>query len=73
MPRISTKNQVTLPVAALAEAGLKSGESVIVEPVGDGELRVRRAALTFASAFGALTGAYPDGYLARLDAEDLER
>lgn len=44
-----------------------------VEPAGDGELRVRRAALTFEDAFGALTGAYPPGYLDQLDAEDAQR
>ncbi len=73
MARISTKHQVTVPVAALTEAGLRAGERVVVEPVGDGELRIRRAALTFDSAFGVLTGVYPDGYLERLDAEDRER
>jgi hypothetical protein len=46
---------------------------VTVEPAGDGELRVRRAALTFDAAFGALTGVYPPGYLDQLDAEDAER
>lgn len=73
MARISTKNQVTVPVAALSEAGLRSGDRVVIEPVGDGELRIRRAALTLDSAFGALTGVYPPGFLERLDAEDRER
>jgi AbrB family looped-hinge helix DNA binding protein len=73
MPRISTKNQVTIPVAALEEVGLHPGERVTVEPVGDGELRIRRAALSFDDAFGALTGTYPDGYLDQLDAEDATR
>jgi AbrB family looped-hinge helix DNA binding protein len=73
MSRISTKNQVTIPVAALEESGLRAGEQVVVEPLGDGELRVRRSALTFEDAFGALTGSYPPGYLARLDAEDAQR
>jgi len=73
IPRISTKNQVTLPVTALTEAGLRSGDRVVIESVGDGELRVRRAAVAFDSAFGALTGVYPEGYLDRLDAEDLDR
>ncbi len=62
-----------MPVAALTEARLRAGERVVVEPVGDGELRIRRASVTFDGAFGALTGAYPDGYLERLDAEDRER
>jgi bifunctional DNA-binding transcriptional regulator/antitoxin component of YhaV-PrlF toxin-antitoxin module len=73
MPRISSKNQVTVPVSALAEAGLHAGDRVIVEPVGDGELRVRRAELAFDDAFGALTGTYPAGYLARLDEEERRR
>ena len=73
MAKISTKNQITIPVKALEEAGLHAGEAVTVEPAGDGELRVRRAALTFDDAFGALTGAYPPGYLDQLDAEDSQR
>jgi AbrB family looped-hinge helix DNA binding protein len=70
MTRISTKNQITIPVAALEEVGLHAGEQVTVEPAGDGELRVRRATTTFEGAFGALTGTYPAGYLDQLDAED---
>lgn len=73
MPRISSKNQVTLPVAALDEAGLHAGDEVVVEVLDHGELRIRRSAFTFAGAFGALTGVYPRGYLAQLDAEDEHR
>ena len=73
MPRISTKNQVTIPVAALEEAGLRSGDQVVVEALDDGELRVRRGALTFESALGALTGTYPPGYLETLDEDDAQR
>jgi AbrB family looped-hinge helix DNA binding protein len=70
MARISSKNQVTIPVAALEEVGLHAGEQVTIEPAGDGELRVRRATATFEDAFGALTGTYLAGYLDQLDAED---
>ena len=73
MPRISSKNQITVPVTALTEAGLHAGDRVVVEPAGDGELRVRRAAMTIESAFGALTGTYPEGYLEQLDAEERAR
>lgn len=73
MARISSKNQVTVPVSALTEAGLRSGDRVIVEPVGDGELRVRRATLDFETAFGVLTGFYPPDYLERLDKEERQR
>ena len=73
--KISSKNQITItiPVSALEEVGLHPGERVTVEPAGDGELRIRRAVLSFDDAFGALTGSYPPGYLARLDAEDADR
>ena len=30
MPRISTKNQVTIPVTALEEAGLHAGDQVVI-------------------------------------------
>lgn len=73
VPRISSKNQVTIPVAALDEAGLNPGDHVVVEVVDAGELRLRRSTLTFEGAFGALTGAYPPRYLENLDREDAER
>jgi AbrB family looped-hinge helix DNA binding protein len=73
MPKISAKNQITIPVSALEEVGLHPGERVTVEPTGDGELRIRRAALSFHDAFGKLTGTYPDRYLDQLDAEDAAR
>lgn len=70
MARISSKNQVTIPVTALQEAKMHAGDEVSVEVLGDGELRVRRGAPTLEQAFGALTGVYPAGYLAQLDADD---
>jgi len=73
MPRISTKNQVTIPVAALDEAGLHPGDQVLIEALDDGELRIRRGDSQFESAFGALTGVFPPDYLRHLDAEDEQR
>ena len=73
MPKISAKNQVTIPVAVLEEAGLHAGDKVVVEAVEAGELRIRRGELGFERAFGALTGTYPPGYLEQLDREDAER
>ena len=71
--KISAKNQVTIPVAVLEEAGLHAGDQVIVEALEEGELRIRRGELSFERAFGALTGTYPAGYLEELDREDAER
>jgi len=73
MPKISSKHQVTIPVAALEEAGLHAGDKVVIEALGEGEVRIRRGAVSFENAFGALTGSYPPGYLERLDAEDETR
>lgn len=73
MPRISSKNQITLPVAALEEAGLQAGDRVTIEATDDGALRVRRGERTFEDAFGALTGIYPAGYLKQLDEEEKQR
>jgi bifunctional DNA-binding transcriptional regulator/antitoxin component of YhaV-PrlF toxin-antitoxin module len=73
MPRISPKNQVTIPVAALEEAGLHAGDEVLIEVLDEGELRVTRGAPSFEQAFGALSGVYPPGYLDALDAEDAQR
>jgi bifunctional DNA-binding transcriptional regulator/antitoxin component of YhaV-PrlF toxin-antitoxin module len=73
MPKISTKNQVTIPVAVLEEAGLHAGDQVVAEALAEGELRIRRGAISFEGAFGALTGTYPAGYLEQLDREDAER
>jgi bifunctional DNA-binding transcriptional regulator/antitoxin component of YhaV-PrlF toxin-antitoxin module len=73
MPKISTKHQVTVPVTTLEEAGLRAGDQVVIEALGEGEVRIRRGTLTFESAFGALTGAYPPGYLEQLDAQDEQR
>lgn len=73
MAKISTKNQVTIPVAVLEEAGLHAGDQVVVEALEDGELRIRRGAASFESAFGTLTGTYPAGYLEQFDREDEQR
>jgi len=66
MPRVTAKNQVTLPVAAMRAAGLRAGDEVTVRPVSDGEVvvavrgsRVRRHA-------GIATGIYKPGELDKL-------
>ena len=73
MPVISAKNQVTIPVSVLDEARLRPGDEVVIEAIDEGELRVSRPTITFESAFGALTGTYPPGYLSQLDADDEQR
>jgi len=69
MPRVSSKNQVTLPVAAMRAAGVKAGDEITVRAAGEGELvvavrgsRVRRHA-------GIASGIYGTGELDRLRGE----
>lgn len=64
MPKISSKNQVTLPVKALGEAGLESGDAVIVRVLGAGRLEVRRRDDVIDELAGSLS--YPPGYLDEL-------
>jgi bifunctional DNA-binding transcriptional regulator/antitoxin component of YhaV-PrlF toxin-antitoxin module len=68
MPRISSKNQVTLPVESLAAAGLKAGDLVKIEADGPGTIVVRRAVMDPREAIGIFDGLYEPGYL-----DDLRR
>ena len=67
--RVSRKHQVTLPVEALALAGLGPGDQLRVEARGPGELVLRRVADPVASYAGALTGVYEPDELERLRGE----
>ena len=66
MPRVSSKNQVTIPVEAMRAAGLHSGDEITVRALGEGEIviavrdsRVRRHA-------GIAKGIYKQGELEHL-------
>jgi bifunctional DNA-binding transcriptional regulator/antitoxin component of YhaV-PrlF toxin-antitoxin module len=70
MGLISRKNQVTLPVDALREAGLEPGDDVRVQVIGPGRLQLVRAedmVAEFAGVFDATV--YPAGYLEELRRE----
>ena len=70
MSIISRKNQVTLPVDVLREAGLEPGDDVRVQVVGPGKLELVRAddlVQEFAGVFDATV--YPEGYLEELRRE----
>jgi bifunctional DNA-binding transcriptional regulator/antitoxin component of YhaV-PrlF toxin-antitoxin module len=70
MSRISSKNQVTLPVESLTIAGLGSGDEVTIEAEGPDRIVVRRAKRDLEAAFGVFDGLYEPGYLDRLRDED---
>jgi AbrB family looped-hinge helix DNA binding protein len=60
---VSSKNQITLPVDALARAGLASGDRLDVEVSGPGELVLRRVDDALDQFAGSLTGVYRPGEL----------
>ena len=70
MPKISSKNQVTLPVDVLEAAGLRAGDEVTIEAIRPDELVVRRARREVAAGLGVFEGLYEPGYLDRLRRED---
>lgn len=61
LTRVSSKNQVTLPVAALAKARIKPGDRLQVEASADGRITLSRAydpIDKFAGAVPGLSRAY---------------
>lgn len=66
---ISAKHQVTIPVDALAAAGLDVGDRLRAEVDGPGRITLVRETDPIERFAGALTGAYPDGYLEELRRE----
>ena len=70
MSVISRKNQVTLPAAALREAGLEPGDELRVHVLGPGRLALVRPVDLMAEFAGIFDGTvYPDGYLNQLRGE----
>jgi bifunctional DNA-binding transcriptional regulator/antitoxin component of YhaV-PrlF toxin-antitoxin module len=63
MPKISSKNQVTLPIEALAAAGLRAGDMVSIASTGADSIVIRRAVPDIETAIGIFDGLYEPGYL----------
>jgi AbrB family looped-hinge helix DNA binding protein len=66
MAKVSSKNQVTLPVEAMRATGLRPGEEVTVRPIGDGELIIAARGSRVRRHAGIAAGIYEDGELDRL-------
>jgi len=67
MPKLSAKNQVTIPVKVLQEAGIEPGETLVVRALGIGRIEVERFADLIDRFAGSLPpGTYPPGYLDQL-------
>ena len=64
--RVSAKHQVTLPIATLQQAGLRTGDTLRAEVRGPGEILLVRDEDPLDRFAGALTGAYRPGELDEL-------
>jgi AbrB family looped-hinge helix DNA binding protein len=69
MAKVSSKNQITLPVEAMRAAGLRAGEEVTVRPIGDGELIIAARGSRIRRHAGIAAGIYEEGELDRLRGE----
>jgi bifunctional DNA-binding transcriptional regulator/antitoxin component of YhaV-PrlF toxin-antitoxin module len=69
MPRVSSKNQVTLPVEAMRAAGLHPGDEVTIRPIGGGEIVIARRGSRVRDHAGIATGIYQPRELDRLRQE----
>ena len=67
--RVSAKHQVTLPVDALEQAGIRTGDILRAEVRSPGEVLLVRDTDPVAQHAGALTGVYPPGELEELRRE----
>jgi AbrB family looped-hinge helix DNA binding protein len=66
MPKVSSKNQITLPVETMRAAGLHAGDEVTVRPIGDGEIIVAARGSRVRRHAGIAKSIYRDGELDRL-------
>jgi len=61
--RISSKHQITLPVAVLERLGLKAGDELTVEDEAPDRIVLTRRPTNPRSAIGVFDGLYPAGHL----------
>jgi bifunctional DNA-binding transcriptional regulator/antitoxin component of YhaV-PrlF toxin-antitoxin module len=67
MSRLSSKNQLTIPVDVLRQAGLKAGDELMVRAEGRGRIAVEEAGSWIDHWAGSMPpGTYPPGYLDKL-------
>jgi AbrB family looped-hinge helix DNA binding protein len=66
MSKVSSKNQVTIPVEAMRAAGLRAGDEIDVRPVGEGEIVIATRGSRIRRHAGIAKGIYKDNELGKL-------
>ncbi|HTA35521.1 MAG TPA: AbrB/MazE/SpoVT family DNA-binding domain-containing protein [Solirubrobacteraceae bacterium] len=66
MPKVSSKNQVTIPVEAMRAAGIRAGDEITVRPAGNGEIVIAARGSRVRRHAGIAKGIYEHGELERL-------
>jgi AbrB family looped-hinge helix DNA binding protein len=69
MAKVSSKNQVTIPVAAMRAAGLRAGDEVAVRPTSEGEIVIVARGSRIRRHAGIAAGIYERNELDRLRGE----
>ncbi|HXH56328.1 AbrB/MazE/SpoVT family DNA-binding domain-containing protein [Iamia sp.] len=64
--KISSKHQITIPVAALRAAGVEAGERLVARSDGPGRIVLQREGDVLGEFAGALTSAFRTDELAAL-------
>jgi AbrB family looped-hinge helix DNA binding protein len=66
--RVSSKNQITLPVDVMRKAGIKPGDDLIVRETGPGKVEIERVSDHAQRIIDEFAGTlpYPEGYLDEL-------
>lgn len=64
--KVSSKNQVTIPVEAMRAAGLHAGDEITVRPVGEGEIVIATRGSRVRRRAGIAKGIYKDEELDQL-------
>jgi bifunctional DNA-binding transcriptional regulator/antitoxin component of YhaV-PrlF toxin-antitoxin module len=66
VPKISSKNQITIPVDVLRASGLAAGDDVFIRSDGEGAIVVEARGSRVRRHAGIFSGLYEEGYLDRL-------
>ena len=69
MSKLSSKNQITIPVEVMRQAGLQPGDELRIRAAGDGMIEIGRAEDIIRRFAGSMPGVWPPNELEALRRE----